>query len=101
MRSMKMVCIAITVLVTTSGGSRSHAGAVVGGLAQSSLAEAAQRHFKPAKFVWQRRCFKRRKRVCPPCRMPPGSLACRKAPPKRCWYETVRVCRPVRVKIPD
>jgi hypothetical protein len=101
MRPTKMVRIVIAALVITSGGAGSHAGAVVGELARSSLAETAQSHFEPAKFVWQRRCFNRRKRVCPPCRMPPGSLACRKAPPKRCRYETVRVCRPVRVKIPD
>jgi hypothetical protein len=45
---------------------------------------------------WETRCFDRKKRVCPPpC--PGGPRVCR---PRRCWYETVHTCRPVRVKNP-
>jgi hypothetical protein len=45
---------------------------------------------------WETRCFNRKKRVCPrPCLGGP-----RVCPPRRCWYETVRTCRPIKVKIP-
>lgn len=91
-----LVCAATGIAFGGSGPRAAIAVVPPGPTAGAELSDDSELTQLASHWRWETRCFDRKKRVCPPpC--PGGPRVCR---PRRCWYETVHSCRPVRVKIP-